>query len=64
MATIKKHEKQDDVAAHYLALAAISDIKCSVKETMAIQDLAIYLYNKENKRGRKKEWKNNMIWLL
>ena len=46
MATIKKHEKQDDVAAHYLALAAISDIKCSVKETMAIQDLAIYLYNK------------------
>lgn len=45
MATIKKFEKQEDVAAYYMALAAISDIKCSVKETMAIQDLAIYLYN-------------------
>lgn len=45
MATIKKAEKQTDVAAYYMVLAAISDIKCSVKETMAIQDLAIYLYN-------------------
>ena len=46
MATIKKHEGQDEVAAYYLALSAISDIKCSVKETMSIQELAIYLYNK------------------
>lgn len=46
MSTIKKNEKQEDVAAYYMALAAISDIKCSVKETLAIQDLAIYLYNK------------------
>ena len=46
MATIKKAENQEDVAAYYMALAAISDIKCSVKETMAIQDLAIHLYNK------------------
>lgn len=46
MSTIKKAENQNDVAAYYMALAAISDIKCSVKETMAIQDLAIYLYNK------------------
>ncbi len=46
MSTIKKTENQEDVAAYYMALAAISDIKCSVKETMAIQDLAIYLYNK------------------
>lgn len=46
MASIKKSEGKNDVAAHYMALAAISDIKCSVKETMAIQELAIYLYNK------------------
>lgn len=46
MATIKKQEGQEDVAAYYLALSAISDIKCSVKETMSIQELAIYLYNK------------------
>lgn len=46
MATIKNQEGQDDVAAYYLALSAISDIKCSVKETMSIQELAIYLYNK------------------
>lgn len=46
MSTIKKAENQEDVAAYYMALAAISDIKCSVKETMAIQDLAIHLYNK------------------
>lgn len=45
MSTIKEAEGQIDVAAYYMALAAISDIKCSVKETMAIQDLAIYLYN-------------------
>lgn len=46
MSSIKKYEGQEDVAAYYLALSAISDIKCSVKETMSIQDLAIYLYNK------------------
>ena len=45
MASIKKSEGNHDVAAYYMALAAISDIKCSVKETMAIQELAIYLYN-------------------
>ena len=32
-------------AAYYLAKSAISDIKCSVKETLSIQELAIYLYN-------------------
>ncbi len=46
MFQIKKLEGQDDVAAYYLALSAISDIKGSVKETMSIQDLAIHLYNK------------------
>ena len=46
MSSIKKWEGQPDVAAYYLALSAISDIKCSVKETMSIQELAIYLYNK------------------
>lgn len=46
MASIKKGENKQDVAAHYMAHAAISDIKCSVKETMAIQELAIHLYNK------------------
>ena len=45
MASIKIQENKKDVAAHYMALAAISDIKCSVKETMAIQELAIHLYN-------------------
>lgn len=46
MAIIRKNEGLDDIAAHYLALAAISDIKCSVKETMALQELAMHLYNK------------------
>ena len=46
MATIKKIEGKNDIAAHYLALASISDIKCAVKETMALQELAIHLYNK------------------
>ena len=45
MSSIKKYEGQPEVAAYYLALSAISDIKCSVKETMSIQELAIYLYN-------------------
>lgn len=45
MASIQKSEGNFDVAAYYMALAAISDIKCSVKETMAIQELAIHLYN-------------------
>lgn len=45
LSTIKSSEGQDDVAAYYLALSAISDIKCSVKETMSMQELAIYLYN-------------------
>lgn len=45
LSTIKKSEGQDDVAAYYLTLSAISDIKCSVKETMALHDLSIYLYN-------------------
>ena len=45
MATIKQYENQDDVAAYFLALSAISDIKCSVKENLSIQELAIYLYN-------------------
>ncbi|MBR4845122.1 MAG: hypothetical protein IKU98_01735, partial [Bacteroidaceae bacterium] len=44
MASIKNKEGKVDVAAHYMALAAISDVKCSVKETMAIQELAIHLY--------------------
>lgn len=45
LSTIKKSEGQDDIAAYYLALSAISDIKCSVKETMSIQELSLYLYN-------------------
>ena len=45
MSSIKKSEGQEDVAAYYLALSAISDIKCSVKETLSLQELAIYLYN-------------------
>lgn len=45
LSQIKRFEGQEDVAAYYLALSAISDIKSSVKETISIQELAIYLYN-------------------
>ena len=45
LSTIKSVEGHDDAAAYYLAKSAISDIKCSVKETLSIQELAIYLYN-------------------
>lgn len=45
LSVIKKNEGYDEAAAYYLIKSAISDIKCSVKETMSIQDLAIYLYN-------------------
>lgn len=44
MAIIKEAEGNDDEAAYYLAMSAISDIKSSVKENTALQKLALYLY--------------------
>jgi hypothetical protein len=46
MAQIKFKQGQDDVAAYYLSLSAISDVKCAVKENMSLQELALYLYKK------------------
>lgn len=45
MSSIKDREGNPDVAAYYLAKSAISDIKCSVKENMSLQELAVYLYS-------------------
>ena len=32
-------------AAHYMALSAISDIKCAIKENVSLQNLSLYLYS-------------------
>ncbi len=45
IATIEMQEGNKDVAARYLVLSAISDIKSSIKENSSIQNLAVYLYS-------------------
>ena len=44
MASIRISEDAPGDAAYYLALSAISDIRCSVKENTSLQRLALYLY--------------------
>ena len=44
MASIKINEDSPEDAAYYLALSAISDIRCSVKENTSLQRLSLYLY--------------------
>ena len=46
MAQISRSEGNDAEYGRYLALASISDVKSSVKETMALPALAKWLYNK------------------
>lgn len=46
MATIVRSEGNDNDYGRYLAIAALSDIKGNVKETLALQALAKWLYNK------------------
>jgi ABC-type transport system involved in multi-copper enzyme maturation permease subunit len=40
-------EKKYSQYRHYLILAAIGDIKCSVKENVALQDLAMFIFNNQ-----------------
>ncbi len=46
LATIYKDEGNDELYLYYLALSALSDVKASVKENAALQNLALYLYQK------------------
>lgn len=46
MAQIARSEGEDTEYGKYLAIASISDVKASVKETMALPALAKWLYNK------------------
>jgi len=43
-------EKKYSLYKHYLILAAIGDIKCSVKENVALQDLAMFIFKNEKDR--------------
>ena len=42
-------QKQTEQQEHYLILAAISDLKSATKENLALQNIALFLY--QNKRG-------------
>lgn len=42
-----KHFKQLDVYEHYIVQAGISDQVCPLKENLALQELSLYLYEKD-----------------